>query len=95
MEAARMGFGAKTLPHPLATASSKTSGDVESSRPLPHVAPNLWGDLILSVRPPITRNLTHQRQIESIIKTKVRNMLMSSHDTDEENMSHPLAYLSW
>lgn len=30
-------------------ATSESSGDFESSRPLPHVAPTLWGDHILSI----------------------------------------------
>ncbi|KAG7599132.1 Terpene synthase N-terminal domain [Arabidopsis suecica] len=121
MEAARMGFGAITLPHlgngtrlPLKTklscfplhllqnnitlsrvstkhnlcvkATSESSGDVGSSRPLPHVAPNLWGDHILSVPTENSEFDSLETEIESIIKPKVKNMLMSSHNTDKERI---------
>ncbi|CAE5959159.1 unnamed protein product [Arabidopsis arenosa] len=121
MEAARMSFGTKTLPHlgngtrlPLKTKLSRfplhllhkhitlsrrsskhnlcvkstceSSGDVESSRPLPHVAPNLWGDHILSVPTENSEFDSLAMEIESIIKPKVRNMLMSSHNTDKERL---------
>ncbi|CAH8254207.1 unnamed protein product [Arabidopsis lyrata] len=121
MEAATMGFVAKTLPHlgngtrlPLKTklslfpmhllhnhitlsrrstkqnlcvkATSESSGDVESSRPLPHVAPTLWGDHILSVPTENSEFDSLETEIESIIKPKVKNMLMSSHNTDKERI---------
>ncbi|KAG7599133.1 Terpene synthase N-terminal domain [Arabidopsis suecica] len=121
MEAARMSFGAKTLPHlgngtrlPLKTklsrfsfhllhkhitlsrislkhklcvkATSESSGDVESSRPLPHVAPNLWGEHILSIPTENSEFDSLETEIESIIKPKVRNILMSSHNTDKERI---------
>jgi hypothetical protein len=52
---------------------------------LPHSAPDLWGDHILSVPTENSEFDTLETEIESI-KPKVRNMLMSSHKTDKERI---------
>ncbi|KAL9308189.1 Terpenoid synthase 22 [Arabidopsis thaliana] len=115
MEAARMGFGPKTLPHlgnstrlliktklslfplhlhhnhiTLSRISTKhnlcVKATSESSRPLPHVAPTLWGDHIFSISTENSEFDSLATEIESILKPKVRNMLMSSHKTDKERI---------
>ncbi|KAG7551818.1 Terpene synthase metal-binding domain [Arabidopsis thaliana x Arabidopsis arenosa] len=121
MDATRMGFGAKTLPHlgnltrlPLKTklsllplnllpkymtlslrstkqnlcvkASTESNGDVESSRPLPHFSPDLWGDQIFSVPTENSEFDALATEIESFMKPKVRNMLISSRNTDKERI---------
>ncbi|CAH8337083.1 unnamed protein product [Eruca vesicaria subsp. sativa] len=113
MEAARMCFGPKTLPHLRSVAhlslptklslflhnkitlSGRTTkhkfllcvkATSESSRPLTHFAPSLWGDHFLSAPLDYSEYDALETEIESGFKPKVRDMLMSSHIGDKERI---------
>ncbi|KFK38811.1 hypothetical protein AALP_AA3G163300 [Arabis alpina] len=66
-------------------SSTKSSDELESSRPLTHFSPSLWGDHFLSV--PFDRDAFDEleREIE-IMKPLVSDMLMSSHISDKEKI---------
>ncbi|CAL9220828.1 unnamed protein product [Arabidopsis halleri] len=79
-------FSWKPAKHDLFVVRSiKSSDDLESSRPLTHFSPSLWGDHFLSVSLDSAEFDELEREIKTI-KPLVRDMLMSSHSSYKEKI---------
>ncbi|CAA7058669.1 unnamed protein product [Microthlaspi erraticum] len=66
--------------------ATESSDDLERTRPLANFSPTLWGDNFLSVPLNIADLDDFSREIEVTMKPKVRNILMSSKNSDYERI---------
>ncbi|EOA32912.1 hypothetical protein CARUB_v10016237mg [Capsella rubella] len=71
--------------HLVCVRSTKTSDDLECSRPSTHFSPSFWGDHFLSVSHDRTEFDELEREIETM-KPLVRDMLVSSQSSDKEKI---------
>ncbi|KAJ4911264.1 Terpenoid synthase 22 [Raphanus sativus] len=79
----KVALSRRTTKHKLLLCVKATS---ESSRPLTHFAPSLWGDHFLSAPLDYSEYNTLEIEMESVYKPNVRNMLMSSPTGDKEKI---------
>ncbi|KAL1202395.1 Terpenoid synthase 17 [Cardamine amara subsp. amara] len=81
--------------HLLCVRATESNGDLERTRPSAHFSPTLWGDHFLSVPLDVSKFDDFSREIEVTMKPKVRDMLMSSKNSDNERIRliHLLANL--
>ncbi|KFK38812.1 hypothetical protein AALP_AA3G163500 [Arabis alpina] len=76
----------KPTKHELLCVKAESSGDLESTRPLTYFSQSVWGDHFLSVPVDDSEFEALEREIESVMKPKVRDMLMSPHSSDKERI---------
>ncbi|AEE77582.1 Terpenoid cyclases/Protein prenyltransferases superfamily protein [Arabidopsis thaliana] len=76
----------KSTKHYLFRVKAETSGDLESTRPLTYFSPSYWGDHFLSVSIDDSEFEALEKEIETVFKPKVRDMLMSPHSSDKERI---------
>ncbi|CAL9220834.1 unnamed protein product [Arabidopsis halleri] len=76
----------KSTKHDLFCVKAKASGDLESTRPLTYFSPSYWGDHFLSVPIDGSQFEALEKEIESVFKPKVRDMLMSPQISDKERI---------
>ncbi|ESQ43213.1 hypothetical protein EUTSA_v10015429mg [Eutrema salsugineum] len=67
-------------------AETESSGYLESTRPLTSFSPSFWGDHFLYVPVDESEFEAVEHEIESVMKPKVRDMLMSLHISDKERI---------
>ncbi|EOA32121.1 hypothetical protein CARUB_v10015372mg [Capsella rubella] len=72
----------KHTKHNLFCVKAEASGDLESTRPLTSFSPSFWGDHFLSVPVNDLEFEALEQEIESVMKPKVRDMLMTPHSND-------------
>ncbi|CAH8357951.1 unnamed protein product [Eruca vesicaria subsp. sativa] len=70
----------------LLCVKSESSGDLESTRPLTYFSPSTWGDYFLSVPVDDSEYEALEQEIESVMKPKVRDILMCPHNSDKEKI---------
>ncbi|KAG7625235.1 putative lyase [Arabidopsis thaliana] len=71
--------------HLVCVRSTKSSDDLETSRPSTYFSPSLWGDHFLSVSLDHAEFVELEREIETM-KPLVKDMLMSSQSSDKEKI---------
>uniref|UniRef100_A0A1J3IJI0 Terpenoid synthase 25 n=1 Tax=Noccaea caerulescens TaxID=107243 RepID=A0A1J3IJI0_NOCCA len=76
----------KPTKHDLFCFKAESNGDLESTRPLTSFPPSFWGDHFLSVPVDHSEFEALEQEIESVMKPKVRKMLMSPHISDKERI---------
>ncbi|XP_010421065.1 PREDICTED: terpenoid synthase 25-like [Camelina sativa] len=72
----------KPTKHGLFCVKAENSGDLENTRPLTSFSPSFWGDHFLYVPVADSEFEALKQEIESVMKPKVRDMLMSPHSSD-------------
>ncbi|XP_010488444.1 PREDICTED: terpenoid synthase 25-like [Camelina sativa] len=72
----------KPKKHGLFCVKAENSGDLENTRPLTSFSPSFWGDHFLYVPVADSEFEALEQEIESVLKPKVREMLMSPHSSD-------------
>ncbi|KAG7631236.1 Isoprenoid synthase domain superfamily [Arabidopsis suecica] len=72
--------------HLVCVRATESNDNLESSRPLAHFSPTLWGDHFLSVPLHVAEFDDFSREIEVTMKPKVRDMLKSSKNSDNERI---------
>ncbi|KAL0855285.1 hypothetical protein Bca101_060438 [Brassica carinata] len=66
--------------------ATQSSDDLERTRPLVHFTPTLWGDHFLSLPLDVAEFENLSREIEVKMKPEVRDVLMSSKNSDSERI---------
>ncbi|XP_010501939.1 PREDICTED: terpenoid synthase 30 [Camelina sativa] len=69
-----------------ATAKSSTSDDHETRRPLTNFSPSLWGDYFSSLPNDDSEFDEIAREIDMVMKPKVRDRLTSSHNSNKDKI---------
>ncbi|EOA32780.1 hypothetical protein CARUB_v10016089mg [Capsella rubella] len=72
--------------HLACVRTTETCDELERTRPLANFSPTLWGDHFLSVPLDGSKFDELSREIEVMMKPKVRDMLMSSNKSDNEKI---------
>ncbi|KAL0719468.1 hypothetical protein Bca4012_068792 [Brassica carinata] len=70
----------------LLCVKAESSGNLDSTRPLTYFSPSTWGDYFLSVPVDDSEFEALQKEIESVMKPKVRDILMCPHSSDKEQI---------
>ncbi|WZY73664.1 hypothetical protein YC2023_005904 [Brassica napus] len=78
-------FSQKPTKH-LLCVKAESSGDLESTRPLTYFPPSTWGDYFLSVPVDDSDFEALEQEIESVMKPKVRDILMRPYNSDKEKI---------
>ncbi|KAJ0244743.1 Terpenoid synthase 17 [Hirschfeldia incana] len=73
-------------PTSLLFLAAESSGDLESTRPLTYFPPSTWGDHFLSVPVDDAEFKALEQEIESVMKPRVRVILMCPHSSDKEQI---------
>ncbi|CAH2053708.1 unnamed protein product [Thlaspi arvense] len=76
----------KPSKHDLLCVKAESSGDLESTRPLTYFSPSFWGDHFLSVPVHDSEFEALEREIETVMRPKVRDMLVSPHSSDKDRI---------
>ncbi|CAH8391861.1 unnamed protein product [Eruca vesicaria subsp. sativa] len=76
----------KTTKHDFLCVKAESSGDLESTRPLTYFSPSTWGDYFLSVNVDDSEFEALEQEIESVMKPRVRDILMCPHSSDKEQI---------
>ncbi|KAJ4872431.1 Terpenoid synthase 17 [Raphanus sativus] len=72
--------------HLVCVRATQSGDDLERTRPLAHFSPTLWGDHFLSVPLDVVEFNNLSREIEVTMKPKVRDMLTSFKNGDNERI---------
>ncbi|KAF8086177.1 hypothetical protein N665_0633s0028 [Sinapis alba] len=76
----------KPTKHDLVCVKAESSGNLESTRPLTYFSPSTWGDYFLSVPVDDSEFEALEQEIESVMKPRVRDILMCPHSSDKEQI---------
>ncbi|CAH8357953.1 unnamed protein product, partial [Eruca vesicaria subsp. sativa] len=76
----------KTTKHELLCVKAESNVDLESTRPLTYFPPSIWGDHFLSVPVDDAEFEALEQEIESVMKPKVRDILMCPRSSDKEQI---------